>query len=235
MRERLVTHPDERDAARPGSERFCAATGAVRPVAEMIRFVVAPDGQVVPDLRRRLPGRGIWITATAAALASAIERRAFARGLKQDVRPTAELIDLTERLLEKEAVNALAIAHKAGKVAIGFAQVAAALERGKVAALIHAGEAARAGARKLDARLPRPGAPGGAAPAAIVSLNSMQLNLALGRSHVIHAALLAGRESETFLARRARLNRFRADLGTRPKRPNRAEQPQLRGLRDLNG
>jgi predicted RNA-binding protein YlxR (DUF448 family) len=197
----------------------------------MIRFVVAPDGQVVPDLRRRLPGRGIWITATAAALATAIERRAFARGLKQDLRPAVELINLTERLLEKEALNALAIARKAGRVAIGFAKVAAALERAEVAALIHAAEAARASRRKLDARLPRPGA-----AAAIVNLTSMQLNLALGRSHVIHAALLAGRESETFLARMARLNRFRAvDLGTRPKRPNRAGQPNLRELRDLNG
>ncbi|MCL2429831.1 MAG: DNA-binding protein, partial [Alphaproteobacteria bacterium] len=72
--------------------------------------------------------------------------------------------------------------------------------------------------------------------AAIVDFTSMQLNLALGRSHVIHAALLAGRESDTFLARRARLDRFRtADLGARPKRPDRAGQPKLRGLRELNG
>jgi uncharacterized protein len=63
----------------PGTQRFCAASGAVRPVDEMIRFVVGPDGAAVPDLKRRLPGRGIWITATRQALRSAIARKAFAR------------------------------------------------------------------------------------------------------------------------------------------------------------
>jgi uncharacterized protein len=217
----------------PGSERFCAATGAVRPVTDMIRFVVAPDGQVVPDLKRRLPGRGIWITATASAVATAIDRRAFGRGLKRDVRPGPELIELTERLLEKEALDALAIVHKAGKVAIGFAKAEAALERREAAALIHAAEAAADGRRKLDTRIPAPGAADGGAVAAIVNLTAMQLNLALGRSNVIHAALLAGRESETFLARVGRLNRFRAaDFGRRPKRPDRTRPPEVR---DLNG
>jgi uncharacterized protein len=235
--ELLVTRRrEEPDTGRrriaPGSERFCAATGAVRPVADMIRFVVAPDGQVVPDLKRRLPGRGVWITATASALAIAIDRKAFGRGLKQEVRPGPELIELTRRLLEREALGALAIAHKAGKVAIGFAKAEAALDRGQVAALIHAAEAAPDGRRKLDGRLPYPAAAGGGEVAAAVNFTSTQLNLALGRSNVIHAAVLAGRESETFLARIARLNRFRAaDLGSRPKgpdkRPDRTRQPEV--------
>jgi predicted RNA-binding protein YlxR (DUF448 family) len=221
----------------PGSERFCAATGAVRPVADMIRFVVAPDGQVVPDLQRRLPGRGIWITATASALATAIDRRAFGRGLKQEVRPGPELIALTERLLEKEALDALAIAHKAGKVAIGFTKAEAAFDRGQVAALIHAEEAAGDGRRKLDGRSPHPGAADGGKAAGVVNFTSTQLNLALGRSNVIHAALLVGRESETFLARIARLNRFRAaDLGSRRTRPNkRPDRTRPPEVRDLNG
>src|SRR5690242_18271284 len=85
----------------PGTERFCAATGAVVPVAEMIRFVVAPDGSVVPDLKRRLPGRGIWITATRQALRTAMARKAFARSFKREVRAASDLVDSTERLLEQ--------------------------------------------------------------------------------------------------------------------------------------
>src|SRR5258705_12552751 len=107
----------------PGSERFCASTGMVRPVDDMIRFVLSPDGSAVPDLKRRLPGRGIWITATRDALKAAIARKAFARGFKRDVRLARDLVETTERLIEQAALDALAIAHKAGKVAIGFAKV----------------------------------------------------------------------------------------------------------------
>ncbi len=110
----------------PGTARFCAATGVVKPVDEMIRFVVAPDGAAVPDLKRRLPGRGIWITGTRAALRTAIVRKAFARSFKRDVRTAPDLVESTERLLERSALEALAIAHKAGRVAIGFAKTEAA-------------------------------------------------------------------------------------------------------------
>src|SRR5216683_1183377 len=113
----------------PGTERFCAATGEVKPVDAMIRFVVGPDGAPVPDLKRRLPGRGIWITATRQALAAAIARKAFARGFRRDVRVAPDLVAATERLLEQAALDALAMSHKAGKVAVGFAKAETALVR----------------------------------------------------------------------------------------------------------
>src|ERR1700761_3616063 len=84
-----------------GPERLCVATRAVRPVADLIRFVVGPDGTAVPDLKAKLPGRGVWVTATQEALAEAIKRRAFLRGFKRDVRIPPDLIDLTGRLLER--------------------------------------------------------------------------------------------------------------------------------------
>jgi uncharacterized protein len=206
------THDDALDAgprnSAPGSERFCAATQQVKPVDEMIRFVVAPDGAAVPDLKRRLPGRGIWITATRQALGTAIARKAFARGFKRDVRVAPDLIETTERLIVQAALDALAICHKAGKVAIGFAKVDVALARERVVALINAAEAAPDGTRKLTAALRRREDAVGIA--VIDAFASAQLDLALGRSNVIHAALLAGSESETFLARIARLDCFRA-------------------------
>ena len=104
-----------------------ARPAQVTPVGDLIRFVVAPDGSVVPDLKRRLPGRGVWVTATRHALAEAVTRKVFARGFKRDVRVAPDLVDVTERLLERAALDALAIAHKAGRVAAGFAKVEAAL------------------------------------------------------------------------------------------------------------
>jgi uncharacterized protein len=187
--------------------RLCAATRMVQPVSELIRFVVGPDGEVIADIKSKLPGRGIWVTATRSALAAAIKRKAFARGFKRDVRLPADLVERTERLLERAVFDALAIAGKAGLVAIGFAKTEAALEHDDVIALLHAATAAADGTRKLEGawRRCRPDAP----PVVIGFLNAAELDLALNRPNVVHAALLAGPVSETFLARCRRLERFR--------------------------
>jgi uncharacterized protein len=189
-----------------GLERFCVATRTVRPVENLIRFVVGPDGQAVPDIKRKLPGRGVWVTATQGALDAAIKGRAFARGFKREVRVSADLVSRTERLLEKAALDALAVANKAGLVAIGFAKVESALAHDRVVAVLHAMEAAPDGVRKLDAARRR--GPQAGRAAVIGFLKSNQLDLALGRPNVVHAALLAGSASNTFLARLRRLERF---------------------------
>ena len=192
----------------PGTDRLCAVTGAVKPMSEMIRFVVAPDDAVVPDLKRRLPGRGLWITATRQALAEGIKRRIFARGFKRDIRVLPDLLESTERLIERMALDALAIAHKAGKVAIGFAKAEGALTHQRPVALINASDAAPDGSRKLAAALRR--REDAAGIAVVEAFTSAQLDLAFGRPNVIHAALLAGPEGETFLARVSRFERFRS-------------------------
>ena len=205
---------DELDAGprriAPGTERYCAATGAVKPVAEMIRFVVSPDGAAVPDLKRRLPGRGIWITATRQALRTAVARKVFARSFKREVQVTPDFVDSTERLLERAALDALAIVRKAGSAAVGFAKVESAIARDPVVGLLHAAEAAPDGSRKLAGALRRRFEDKADRIATINAFTSAQLDLALGRPNVIHAALLAGPASETFLARVERLDRFRA-------------------------
>jgi uncharacterized protein len=223
------THNEPLDAGprktAPGAQRLCAATGEVKPVEEMIRFVLDPDGAAVADLRRRLPGRGVWITATRDALRTAIARKAFARAFKRDVRLPADLVAVTEQLLEQAALDALAICHKAGRAAIGFATVDAALARDRVRALLHAAEAAPDGTRKLTAALRRRE---DAAEIRVLGLfTSAQLDLALGRSNVIHAALLAGPESETFLARVARLECFRTGAKPEPAGIRARAHPQV--------
>jgi uncharacterized protein len=200
--------PRKRTAA---TERLCVATRRVKPIADMIRFVVGPDGQVVADLKRRLPGRGVWVTATRQALAEAIRRKALARAFKREVWVQPDLADRVEALLERSALDALAIARKSGAVAAGFAKVEAALQRESVVALIHAADAGPDGVTKLAAARRRAGLE--AERAAVVTLfSSAQLDLALGRANVIHAALLADRASDSFLARCRSLERFRTGV-----------------------
>jgi predicted RNA-binding protein YlxR (DUF448 family) len=192
-----------------GNERYCIATRQIRPVDEMIRFVVGPDGMVVPDVKRKLPGRGVWVTAQRAAVCEAVTRRAFVRGFKSEVRVAPDLADRTDRLLERAALDALAIAGKAGQALAGFGKVEAALDRQDVVAILHAAEAATDGIDKIDALCRRRGAAGRAEIAVIRLFTSAQLDLALGRSNVVHAALLAGPAGNTFLTRCERLMRFR--------------------------
>src|SRR5216684_3656113 len=70
---------------RSATVRMCAVTRQVRPIDELIRFVVSPSGQVIPDLKRKLPGRGLWVSASHQAVAEAVRRHQFGKGFKRDV------------------------------------------------------------------------------------------------------------------------------------------------------
>jgi predicted RNA-binding protein YlxR (DUF448 family) len=196
---------------RSATVRMCAVTRQVRPIDELIRFVLSPQGEVVPDLKRKLPGRGLWVSASRQAVAEAARRNQFSKGFKRDVRVTATLAADTEALLVRSVVEALAMAAKAGQVVSGFSKVEGALQQGQVQALIHASDGAADGIRKLDA-IARQNAGNGDESSEIplvTALTSEQLDLALGRSNVIHAAVLAGPASKTFLSRSHVLVRYR--------------------------
>ena len=196
---------------RSATERMCAVTRAVRPIDELIRFVVSPSGEVVPDLKRKLPGRGLWVSASHQAVAEAVRRNHFSRGFKRDLRAAPTLASDTEALLVRSAIEALAMAAKAGQVVSGFSKVEGALEHHQAQALIHASDGAADGIRKLDA-VARQNSENNeeSRPFPVVTaLTSEQLDLALGRSNVIHAALLAGPASKTFLSRSQLLVRYR--------------------------
>ena len=196
---------------RSATVRMCAVTRQVRPIDELIRFVVSPQGEVVPDLKRKLPGRGLWLSASRQAVAEAARRHQFSKGFKRDVRAALTLAADTENLLVRGAVEALAMAAKAGQAVSGFSKVEGALQQGQAAALIHASDGAADGIRKLDAIARQRGGIHAESPEfPIVNvLTSVQLDLALGRSNVIHAALLAGPASKTFLSRCQTLVRYR--------------------------
>jgi predicted RNA-binding protein YlxR (DUF448 family) len=190
---------------------MCAVTRQVRPIDELIRFVVAPSGEVIADLKRKLPGRGLWVSASRKAVAEAVRRNHFGKGFKRDVRVALDLPTDTETLMVRSAVEALAMAAKAGQVVAGFAKVEGALQAHQAVALIHAADGAADGIRKLDAILRQNAGKAGESPEfpVIGVLTSEQLDLALGRSNVIHAALLAGAAGKTFLSRSQILVRYR--------------------------
>lgn len=210
---------DEKDLSPAARARFCAVSRQVKPLEELIRFVAAPDGTVVPDPRRRLPGRGVSVTATAAMVAEAVKRKVFARGLGKAVIVPDDLPGRVEALLEKRALEAFAMANKAGGVVAGATKIENALKAGTVIALLHAREAADDGSAKLD-RLAR--ATGGEDRPILVAkaFASDEMSLALGRPHVIHAALIAGPASENCLARCRALLVYRGGADTEAGRPS---------------
>ncbi|WP_051660936.1 RNA-binding protein [Bosea sp. 117] len=197
-------------AGRRELTRFCIASRTVRPVDQMLRFVVAPDGMVVPDLGSRLPGRGAWVEATRTALAEAIRRKAFGRAFRGKGRVEPALPELVDSLLEKDAFAALGFANKAGRLVTGTTKVAEALRSGEVSVLVHAADAASDGVAKIDALARRVSEESGRDIATVSCVTGVQLDLALGRANVVHAALLAHPTSAGFLARIRKLERWRA-------------------------
>jgi predicted RNA-binding protein YlxR (DUF448 family) len=187
------------------SERTCIVTRQRGAPEAMIRFVCGPDGALAPDIKASLPGRGVWVTARADIVAQAARKSLFARSLKTRVDPAPQLADDVDRLLEADCLRMLSLANKAGAVMAGFGKVADALAQGAVGALVEACDGREDGKRKLAQVARRAGS-----TAPVIGLfSSLQLDLALGRTNVIHAALAEGGPSTAFVARCRRLATYR--------------------------
>ncbi len=187
-------------------------TRAQRPPEEMIRFVMDPAGLVVPDIRRKLPGRGVWVTGETRYIAEAIKRSAFTRGFKKPAIVPADLVSLIDKTLEKDVLQSLSIANKAGAVTAGAFQVEKAVSAGDTAVLIHASDGGFDGARKFRQAVRRYMLE----PEQVFFLeflDSGQIGLALGRASVVHAAVRRGATAEALLMRVRRLEIYR---GLRP-------------------
>jgi len=172
----------------------------------LIRFVAAPDGSAAPDIRRKLPGRGAWVTATRESVLKAVRGRRLQKALDLSGPVDPELADRVEQLLREAAVSALSMSRRAGVAVTGFVKVADALGKGAAMAVLTATDAGKDGRGKIDAAVRR-------SPRTTVrqvrELDAEHLGLAFGRTHVIHAALLSGRASENVLARIDALTSYR--------------------------
>jgi predicted RNA-binding protein YlxR (DUF448 family) len=165
-------------------ERRCIVTRDTGPKAGLIRFVAAPDGEIVPDLAGRLPGRGIWVSADRKVLAQAVAKGHFARAAKRQVRVPPDLVDRVEQLLAARVVELLSLARKAGQAVTGFEKVKGSLVSGEARLLLQAAD----GSVRERSRLRAP-----EGESRLVScLFGHELGLAFARDRVIHAAVLAG-------------------------------------------
>ncbi len=176
----------------------------------MVRFVMSPEGEIVPDIAGKLPGRGVWVTAHREHMIKAIKTGGFARGFKTKIKADAGLIDLTEALLARRLLGLLSMARKSGHIAIGYDQVKAAAASGKIAWRIEAREGASDGRSKIrtlskavamELEMPVPKAMG--------CFSGAELAEALGRDTVVHVSLPPGKLAKAFTADAVRYRGFR--------------------------
>ena len=194
-----------RTLAQAERQRRDLVSGEVMEEARLIRFVAGPDGAVVPDLGRKLPGRGLWVESTRAALDQAVRRGGFSRAAKTPLKPAPDLADLVERLLLQRILDRLGLARRAGELTYGFEKASAAIAGRRAAWMIEAADGAADGRRKLlqlaERITPRPRLLG--------LFNSDELSLALGLGNVIHLVFLAGRGADRWTEDVQRLSGFR--------------------------
>ena len=194
-----------REKDRDEPERKCIVSGESQPKAGLVRFVIGPDGNVVPDVTGRLPGRGIYVSADRAAIDKALKKNLFSRAAKQPVTAGDGLSELVETLILRRTIDLLSMARKAGEAVTGFEKVKEWLVKGKAKVLLQADDGSERGREKL-----RP--PNG--PETLIScLSAGELGLAFGRERAIHAALASGGLGQRVVEEAARLTGLRMAAG----------------------
>ena len=190
-------------------ERMCIVTRQVLPPAQMIRFVAGPDLEVVPDLKNTLPGRGVWVSARKSMVRQAVEKKAFARGLKCAAKTSTDLPELVDQLMTRSALGALGFARKAGQCITGAGKVDGAIRTGQALAVFHATDGSADGYRKLLQAAHAAGQSGKGEIKIWQVFSSHEMNLALGASNVIHASLTRGGAAENCIQRVKRMAQYR--------------------------
>lgn len=189
-------------------QRRDIVSGAVMPEHRLIRFVSGPGGELVPDLGRKLPGRGLWVAAERSAIEIAARKGLFSRAAKQRLTPGDDLAAQVDQLLFRRLLDGLGLARRAGALIFGLEKVASAIREGKVGWMVEALDGAEDGRGKLLAlarhQTPRPGLLG--------LFTSDEMGLALGGGNVIHTAFLAGRACSHWSLDVERLSGFRSLL-----------------------
>ena len=194
-----------REKDRDEPERKCIATGESQPKAGLIRFCLGPDGQIVPDILGKLPGRGIYVSADRAVLDKAVKKNLFTRAARQPVKVPEGLADLVETLVLQRTIEMLSMARKAGDAVTGYEKVKDWLVKGTAATLIQASDGSERGKTKLHA-------PDGA-NGFVGCLSAGEIGLAFGRERAIHAALAAGGLRSRVVMEAAKLAGLRGQTG----------------------
>ena len=201
------------------NDRTCIVTRKSGEKDDLIRFVAGPDGKVVPDLKRELPGRGCWVTPERSAVDKAVAKDLFSRALKQKVEADTGLGELVDMLLARQLAGMMNMAMKAGEFVTGSAKVDLAVRSGSALATFHAADAAADGVRKIDqARTAFMHLAGEDAPIpSFRPFGAGEIGALLHENAFKHAAALAGKAGEGVVKRAMTLERYRRDAETEGK------------------
>lgn len=193
------------------NERTCIVTKKTASATTLIRFVIDPNRQIVPDLKANLPGRGVWVSAHRTILEEAVKRKAFSKSLKIDVEVASNLANIVDKLLLKSVLGSLSMARKAGAIVMGLTKVDAAIRSDQVSLVLHAQEAAEDGKRKIAQALHAIKQKTNHDVKAISLLTSDEMSMAFGDIPVIHAALLNTKAADGTLKTIYKLIAYRDD------------------------
>ncbi|WP_375705976.1 RNA-binding protein [Bartonella sp. AA2SXKL] len=193
------------------NERTCIVTRKNASAQTLIRFVIGPNNQIVPDLKANLPGRGVWISAHHAVIEKAIKQKAFHRNFKTDVEVAPNLVHVVDTLLLKAALSSLSMARKAGAIVMGATKVDAAIRSGKVILVLHAKETTEGGKRKIAQAIHSIQQQTNRTIKTISLFTSDEMRVAFGSNPVMHAALLDTKAAEGFLKTTCKLISYRDD------------------------
>ncbi|UNE54569.1 RNA-binding protein [Bartonella machadoae] len=193
------------------NERTCIVTRKNASAETLIRFVIGPNNQIVPDLKSNLPGRGVWISACHSAIEAAIKQNAFKKSFKTDVEVSPNLAHIVDTLLLKTALSNLSMARKAGAVVMGATKVDAAIRSGQALLVLHAKETKEDGKRKIAQAIHTIQQQTNRKIKTISLFTSDEMRVAFGANPVMHAALLDTKAATGFLKTIHKLLAYRDD------------------------
>jgi predicted RNA-binding protein YlxR (DUF448 family) len=179
--------------------RTCILSREEAPRDGLIRLVLSPDGEVLPDVRAKAPGRGAWIGVDRAGLEAAYAKGRLKGALSRAFKTGALSIpdDLPARIaaqLERAALDRLGLEARAGYLVTGGERIETAARSGQLHMLLHASDAGEDGSRKLDQAW-RVGSDreGSGHKGLTLPVTRTILSLALGRENVVHVGLADAR------------------------------------------
>lgn len=191
-------------------ERRCIVSGEVMPKEALIRFVIAPDGRVTPDLEEKLPGRGLWLRAERDIIRAACAKGAFSRAAHCETRASTDLAEEVERLLRRRCLELIGLARRSGALVVGFEAVRSFLAEEVAGALLAAADGSPDGLAKIRALAPD--------VPLVDQLDARDLGAAVGRDHIVHGAVARGRLAERIVREARRLARFIEKQGVNESR-----------------
>ncbi|MCA4920313.1 MAG: RNA-binding protein [Roseomonas sp.] len=186
----------EEDEPEKGPLRRCIVTRESLPKAEMIRFVLGPGREILPDLAEKLPGRGMWLSARGDVLEGAISRGAFTRAARGPVVVPPGLPALLQQGLRTRIADLLGLARRAGQAVAGWQAVREWRAADRIALLVQAKDGSPAERERLS----------GGGMAAIAPLSAAELGRVFGRDHIVHVAVAPGRLAEAIRSEAGRLS-----------------------------